>query len=174
MPLTMPSMAWSIGASSKTMFAALPPSSRVSFLSVPATERAMARPTAVDPVNATLLTSAWLTSACPVSPAPVMMLTTPGGRSACCRISENSSAVSGVVEARVIELVGPAGVVEEPSGDEGYVYVAALLDRLSVVEALGHGQFAGAFLNEAGNAEQVLAAVAAGEPGPGAHVGAAC
>ena len=37
MPLTMPSMAWSIGASSNTMFAALPPSSRVSFLRVPAT-----------------------------------------------------------------------------------------------------------------------------------------
>ena len=33
----MPSTAWSSGASSKTMFAALPPSSRVSALSVPAT-----------------------------------------------------------------------------------------------------------------------------------------
>ena len=33
MPLTTPSMAWSIGASSKTMLAALPPSSRVSALS---------------------------------------------------------------------------------------------------------------------------------------------
>ena len=38
MPLTMPSTAWSIGASSKTMLAALPPSSRVTFLSVPATD----------------------------------------------------------------------------------------------------------------------------------------
>ena len=36
MPLTMPSTAWSIGASSKTMLAALPPSSRVSFLPLPA------------------------------------------------------------------------------------------------------------------------------------------
>ncbi len=36
MPLTMPSTAWSIGASSNTMLAALPPSSRVSRLRVPA------------------------------------------------------------------------------------------------------------------------------------------
>jgi hypothetical protein len=42
MPLTMPSTAWSIGASSNTMFAALPPSSSVSRLPVPATVRAIA------------------------------------------------------------------------------------------------------------------------------------
>ena len=35
MPLTTPSMAWSMGASSKMMLAALPPSSSVSALSVP-------------------------------------------------------------------------------------------------------------------------------------------
>ena len=108
MPLTMPSMAWSIGASSKTMFAALPPSSRVSFLSVPATERAISRPTAVEPVNATLFTSGWFTSSRPVSPAPVTMLTTPAGRSACCTISAKSSAVSGVVSAGFSTTVLPA------------------------------------------------------------------
>jgi len=53
MPLTMPSTAWSIGASSNTMFAALPPSSMVIFLSVPASERMMILPTSVEPVNAT-------------------------------------------------------------------------------------------------------------------------
>ena len=68
------------GASSKTMLAALPPSSRVTFLLVPATRLAIARPTSVEPVNATLSTSAWPTSAWPVSPAPVTMLTTPGGQ----------------------------------------------------------------------------------------------
>ena len=52
----MPSIAWSSGASSKTMFAALPPSSRVTFLWVPATARAMILPTAVEPVKATLST----------------------------------------------------------------------------------------------------------------------
>ena len=108
MPLTMPSMAWSIGASSKTMFAALPPSSSVSFLPVPAVDFAIARPTAVEPVKATLLTSGWLTSAWPVSPAPVMMFTTPAGRSACCRISAKSSAVSGVVSAGLSTTVLPA------------------------------------------------------------------
>ena len=80
MPLTMPSTAWSIGASSKTMLAALPPSSRVTFFFVPAVERAIILPTSVEPVNATLLTSACSTSARPVSPAPVTMLTTPGGQ----------------------------------------------------------------------------------------------
>ena len=185
MPLTMPSTAWSIGASSKTMFAALPPSSRVTFLSVPATAFAMARPTSVEPVKATLSTSSCATSARPVSPAPVTMLTTPAGRSACWQISANSSAVSGVVsagfsttvlpqasagaifhasissgkfhgmtwpatpsgcgvraEAGVLELVGPAGVVEEVRRDQRDVDVARLLDRLAVVERLQHGELA--------------------------------
>ena len=108
MPLTMPSMAWSMGASSNTMFAALPPSSRVAFLSVPAICFAMARPTAVDPVNATLSTPSCATSVAPVSPAPVMMFTTPGGRSACWRISAKMSAVSGVVSAGFSTTVLPA------------------------------------------------------------------
>jgi hypothetical protein len=99
MPLTIPSTAWSMAASSKMMFAALPPSSRVTFLLLPATERAISRPTSVDPVKATLSTSGCSTRARPVSPAPVTMLTTPGGRSACWQISANASAVSGVVSA---------------------------------------------------------------------------
>ena len=90
------------------MLAALPPSSRVTFLWLPATDRAIARPTAVDPVNAILSMSGCSTSACPVSPAPVMMLTTPGGSSACWQISANSSAVSGVVSAGLSTTVLPA------------------------------------------------------------------
>ena len=186
MPLTMPSTAWSSGASSKTMLAALPPSSRVTLLSVPATRRAIALPTSVEPVNATLSTPGCSTSAAPVSPAPVTMLTTPGGRSACWQISANSSAVSGVVsaglsttvlpqasagrdlpgqhqqrevprddlaghaerlrvgaEAGVLQLVGPAGVVEEVRGGQRHVDVAGLLDRLAVVDRLQHGELAG-------------------------------
>ena len=50
----MPSTAWSIGASSKTMLAALPPSSIVIRLSLPATERMMTLPTSVEPVKAIL------------------------------------------------------------------------------------------------------------------------
>ena len=44
MPLTMPSTAWSSGASSNTTLAALPPSSSVTFLRVPATDRAICAP----------------------------------------------------------------------------------------------------------------------------------
>ncbi len=118
----MPSTAWSTGASSKTMLAALPPSSSVTDLLVPATVRAMALPTSVEPVNATLSTSWWATSACPVPPAPVMMLTTPGGRSACWQISAKSSAVSGVVSAGLSTTVLPqasAGAIFHASMSSG-------------------------------------------------------
>src|ERR1700741_878647 len=64
MPLTIPSTAWSSAASSKITFAALPPSSSVSFLPVPASSRWIALPTSVEPVNATFSTSA-LTRAAP-------------------------------------------------------------------------------------------------------------
>lgn len=78
----MPSTAWSSAASSKTTFAALPPSSSVTRLRVPATVLAISRPTAVEPVNATLSTPGCATSVAPVSPAPVRMLTTPAGSAA--------------------------------------------------------------------------------------------
>ena len=122
MPLTIPSTAWSSGASSKMTLAALPPSSSVSFLREPATALAMARPTSVDPVNATLSTPACSTSARPVSPAPVRMLTTPGGRSACWQISANASAVSGVVSAGLSTTVFPqarAGAIFHASINSG-------------------------------------------------------
>jgi hypothetical protein len=108
MPLTMPSTAWSTGASSNTMLAALPPSSSVSRLREPASARAIARPTSVEPVNATLSTPGCSTSMRPVSPAPVRMFTTPGGRSACWQISANASAVRGVVSAGLSTTVLPA------------------------------------------------------------------
>ena len=76
-------------------------------------------------------------------------------------------------EPGVVELVGPARVVEEPGGDERHVDVAALLDRLAVVEALGDRQLAGALLHEPRDAEQVLAAVGPAELRPGLVVGAA-
>src|SRR5436305_18285 len=54
MPLTIPSTAWSSAQSSKTMFAALPPSSSVSFLPLPASCRWIAFPTSVEPARALL------------------------------------------------------------------------------------------------------------------------
>ena len=80
------------------------------------------RPTSVEPVNATLSTSGCATSARPVSPAPVTMLTTPGGRSACWQISANSSAVSGVVSAGLSTTVLPqasAGAIFQASISSG-------------------------------------------------------
>ena len=62
MPLTMPSTAWSIGASSNTMLAALPPSSSDSRLPVPASVRWICLPTSVEPVKATLSTPGCCTS----------------------------------------------------------------------------------------------------------------
>ena len=103
----IPSTAWSSAASSKTMFAALPPSSSVSFLPVPATRRWIALPTSVEPVNAILSTSL-STSAAPVDPSPVTMFTTPGGSSAWRSTSANRSAVSGVVSAGFSTTVLPA------------------------------------------------------------------
>ena len=104
----MPSTAWSSAASSNTMLAALPPSSSVIALSVPAMARWIFLPISVEPVNATLATSLWVTSAMPISPGPGTMLTTPGGRSAWRQTSANRRALSGVVEAGLRTTVLPA------------------------------------------------------------------
>ena len=111
-----------MGASSNTTLAALPPSSRVSFLRVGAHARAISLPTSVEPVNATLSMPGWVTRARPVSPAPVTMLTTPGGRSACWQISAKVSAVSGVVSAGLSTTVLPhasAGAIFQASISSG-------------------------------------------------------
>ena len=98
-PLMTPSTASLIGASSKIMLAAFPPNSRVYRLPVPATARRIDFPTAVEPVNATLSMPECSTKACPVSPSPLIMFTTPAGSSASSSNSANFSAVSGVVSA---------------------------------------------------------------------------
>jgi hypothetical protein len=105
--LTIPSTAWSSAQSSKTMFAAFPPSSSVSFFPEPASSRMIALPTSVDPVNATLSTSP-LTISAPARPSPVTMLTTPGGSSAWRTTSQKRRAVSGVVSAGFSTTVFPA------------------------------------------------------------------
>ena len=75
-------------------------------------------------------------------------------------------------EAGVLELVGPARVVEEVRGDDGHVDVARLLDRLAVVDRLQHRELAAALLDDPGDPEEVLGALAAGHPRPDAGVGA--
>ena len=65
------------------MLADLPPSSSVTFFTVPDASCMMRRPTSVEPVNATLSTSGCCASSSPaLPPGPVMRLTTPGGMSA--------------------------------------------------------------------------------------------
>ena len=75
--------------------------------------------------------------------------------------------------ARVAELVGPAGVVEEPGGGQRDVDVARLADRLAVVERLQHRELAAALLDLAGDAVEVLRALAAGHRAPDLGLGAA-
>ena len=50
----------------------------------------------------------------------------------------------------VLELVGPAGVVEKVSGREWDVDIARLLDRLAAIERLEHGELAGSLLQDRG------------------------
>jgi hypothetical protein len=67
------------------------------------------RPTADDPVNETMSTSGWFTSACPASgPLPVTTLTTPSGMPASLAASASSSAVSGVSSLGLSTIVLPA------------------------------------------------------------------
>src|SRR5881296_2975912 len=69
----------------------------------------MRLPTSVDPVNATLATSACRTSRSPtVLPAPTTTLSTPSGMPACRARRSSSSAVSGVRPAGFKTMVLPA------------------------------------------------------------------
>ncbi len=110
MASTTPSTALSRSASSKTMNGDLPPSSSDSFLPLPAVASRMMRPTSVEPVKAILSTSGWLTSAAPVRPSPVMMLTTPGGSPTSAHSSAKASAVSGVNSAGLSTTVLPQAI----------------------------------------------------------------
>ena len=62
----------------------------------------------------------------------------------------------------VLELVGPAGVVEEVRRGQRHVDVARLLDRLAGVHALDHRELAAALLEDARDAVEVLGALRPG------------
>ncbi len=96
-------------ASAKTMFADLPPSSRVTRLIVPAAPAAIPRPTSVDPVKAIFATSGCSTRRCPqTDPGPATTLRTPSGMPASTAIRSSSIAVSGVSSAGLRTTVLPA------------------------------------------------------------------
>src|SRR5246127_1067619 len=108
-PKSAPSTAASQSASAKKMFGDLPPSSSVTRFNVSAALLTIILPTAALPVNATLSTPGCATRAAPVvSPKPLMMFTTPGGRPTSSNQLANSSAVSGVCSAGLGEQVQPA------------------------------------------------------------------
>ena len=73
----------------------------------------------------------------------------------------------------VLELVGPAGVVEEVRRGEREVDVPRLLDRLAAVERLEDGELARSLLEDAGDAEEVLRSLGARERRPAVGVGGA-
>src|SRR6266513_1895485 len=60
---------------------------------------------------------------------------------------------------RVLELVGPAGVVEEVRRRERQVDVPRLADRLAAVQGLQHRELARALLEDPRDPEQVLRAL---------------
>ena len=70
------------------------------------------------------------------------------------------------VRERVLELVRPAGVVEEVRCRERQVDVARLLDRLAAVQRLEHRELARALLQDARDPEEVLRALRAGQLRP--------
>jgi hypothetical protein len=76
-------------------------------------------------------------------------------------------------EAGMVQLVGPARVVEEVRRHQRQVDVAALPDGLAVVDRLQHRELPRALLEDAGQPVQVLAPGPGGQAGPGAVVGGA-
>src|SRR6266436_6239253 len=108
-PNSAPSTAASQSASAKNTFGDFPPSSSVTRFSVSAALFTIILPTAALPVNATLSTPGCATSAAPVvSPQPLIMFTTPGGRPASSNQLANSRAVRGVCSAGFRIQVQPA------------------------------------------------------------------
>src|SRR5437660_906208 len=108
MPWNEPLIAASRSASGRMTFALLPPSSSVTRLRPSPHLRPISRPTAVEPVKATLFTPGWSTSAAPVSPSPGITLTTPSGKPASATSWPRRSAVRGVCSAGFRTTVQPA------------------------------------------------------------------
>ena len=110
--------AFSRSASAKTMFALLPPSSRVTRFTWSAQPRMICLPTSVDPVKQTLRTNGWVTNRCPTTePLPGMTVRTPSGIPASRASSPIRTAVSGVSSAGFTTTVLPdasAGATPQP------------------------------------------------------------
>ena len=91
------------------MLGDLPPNSSEIRVKFRAASSMIRRPTSVEPVNDTLRTSGWVTSASPkVPPGPVITCRTPAGSPAAWASSPNFSAVSGEMEAGFSNTAFPA------------------------------------------------------------------
>ena len=64
------------------------------------------------------------------------------------------------------EFVRPPGMVKEVSGDQRQVDIAGLADRFAAVHGFEHREFAGFFLDHAGDAKEVFPALASGHRAP--------
>jgi hypothetical protein len=103
-------------ASAKMTSGDLPPISNETRLKLLSAEaRTMERPVAADPVKPILSTSGWAASAAPaVSPYPVTMLMTPGGRSNSWTSSPSRSGVSDASSegfSTIVQPVASAGAI---------------------------------------------------------------
>src|SRR6202051_4862715 len=104
-----PSTAASRSASSKTMNGALPPNSRVTFLTVGALCAISRRPTCVDPVNESLRTMGLLVNSLPIAfGLPVTMFSTPFGTPARSASTAIANAENGVASAGLTTIGQPA------------------------------------------------------------------
>src|SRR5208282_4981644 len=110
-PKRAPSTEASQSASAKNILGDLPPSSSVTRLSVSAALLTIILPTAALPVKAILSTPGCATSAAPaVSPKPLTILTTPGGKPSSSNQLATSIIVSGVCSAGLRTQVQPAAI----------------------------------------------------------------
>ena len=98
-------------ASSQTMAADLPPSSRVQRLSCSPQMAPILRPAAVEPVKLTLSMSGWRTRCSPTSRSAGTMFTTPAGTPASMRTSARMLASRGVSGAGLSTMVEPEAIV---------------------------------------------------------------
>ena len=107
-PAAVPAIAASRSASAKTMFGDLPPSSTDTLVMESAAERRTSRPTADDPVNDTLSTPGFATSAAPARAPPVTTCSTPSGSPASASRAGSRSEVRGVCSAGLSTTQQPA------------------------------------------------------------------
>ena len=109
MPARSRVMTSSKSASSRMMFADLPPSSCATRFTVGAALRATSMPARVEPVNDTMSTSGCDASGTPtLTPSPFTRLNTPAGTPAASRISAKMIAFSGATSDGLSTIVQPA------------------------------------------------------------------